>query len=205
MVALFSALAVGLLLPRDTIAHIATRFLIAWNAGALIYLIAVAWMVAHSNGETITRRARRQSESRFVELALVLIASLAALVAIVAQLSAAKNMADTAKIAHLALASLTILSAWVFIHTMFALHYAHDYFDTLARHNVQGITFPGTPDPEYGDFFYCAFIIGTSGQTADVSFTSKPLRRVALVHSVLAFLFNTTMLAMTINIAAGFF
>jgi uncharacterized membrane protein len=67
------------------------------------------------------------------------------------------------------------------------------------------LTFPGTTDPGYGDFFYFAAIIGTSGQTADVSFNGSDMRPVGTVHCILAFFFNTTVLALTINTAAGLF
>jgi uncharacterized membrane protein len=205
---LIASLLVGLLvatfLPLEWAKANATRFLIAWNVAVILYLFLVAKMVAGSTPVSMQRRAITQAESQFVELILVLLATLAALIAIFVQLTIAKGLSGEAKSSQIALAALTILCAWLFIHTMFALHYAHDYFETKAHGMAPGLTFPGTADPEYGDFFYCAFIIGTSGQTADVSFTNKTQRRIALVHSVLSFLFNTTMLAMTINIAAGF-
>ncbi len=201
---LIVALLSAALLPQSWASGGATRVLIAWNLGVLLYLFLVALMVLRSTPESIRRRAITQAESQFVELVLVLFATLAAVVAIFVQLTIAKNLSGDTKTAQIALAATTILFAWAFIHTMFALHYAHDYYETTARGEPPGLLFPGTSDPEYGDFFYCAFIIGTSAQTADVSFTNKSQRRIALVHSVLSFLFNTTMLAMTINIAASF-
>jgi uncharacterized membrane protein len=85
---------------------------------------------------------------------------------------------------------------------MFALHYAHDYYRHGGRGD-RGLMFPGTAQPDYFDFLYAAAIIGTSGQTADVSFNTSSTRRIAMVHSVLAFFFNTIVLALTINFAAG--
>ncbi|HPU80772.1 DUF1345 domain-containing protein, partial [Accumulibacter sp.] len=72
-----------------------------------------------------------------------------------------------------------------------------------ARGNPGGLDFPGGHAPDYGDFLYFACVIGTSGQTADVSLSSRSMRRTGLVHCVLAFFFNTTILALTINIASG--
>jgi uncharacterized membrane protein len=106
---------------------------------------------------------------------------------------------------HVALAGVTLASSWLFTQTLFALHYAHDFYIARARHQPDGLGFPGTPDPGYGDFLYFACVIGTSGQTADVSFTNAAMRRVGLVHCIQAFFFNTTVLALTINIAAGLF
>ena len=88
---------------------------------------------------------------------------------------------------------------------MFALHYAHDYYANLAQAPHGGLDFPGGQLPDYGDFLYFACVIGTSGQTADVSFTSRRMRRTGTVHCVLAFFFNTTLIALTINIASGLF
>ena len=199
------AIVVGVMIPQDLAGHAATRMLIAWNAGAVVYLALASHMIIASTPETIRRRARSQAESRLITIALVVAAVVAAMAAVFAQLTMVKGMQGSLKTAHIALATLTLLSSWAFTHLMFALHYAHDYYEAASRGQAPGLSFPDTPDPEYGDFLYCAFIIGTSGQTADVSFTSKPMRRIGLVHSVLAFLFNTTVLAMTINIAASFF
>ena len=105
--------------------------------------------------------------------------------------------------AHVALAVMTIISSWLFIQVMFALHYAHDFYVAKERSNSGGLEFPGSASPDYSDFLYFACVIGTSGQTADVSFISKAMRKVGLIHCVLAFFFNTTLLALTINIASG--
>jgi uncharacterized membrane protein len=92
---------------------------------------------------------------------------------------------------------------------MFALHYAHDYF--AAEENLDdgpdrlrgGLKFPETENPDYYDFLYFSYVIGVAAQTADVEITSKGMRKTALVHCVLAFFFNSAVLALTINIAAG--
>ena len=203
-VAVCIACLAGLLLPTEWVSRTTTRFLIAWNTGVLLYLSMTIQMCLQSTPETIRRRARVQAESRIMTLALVVLAAVAAQAAIVAELSTVKDLHGSLKSAHIALTVLTLVSAWSFTHTMFAMHYAHDYYDAIANHRAPGLEFVGTTDPEYGDFLYCAFIIGTSGQTADVAFSNKPMRRLGLVHSVLSFVFNTTLLAMTINMAASF-
>ncbi len=109
------------------------------------------------------------------------------------------------KAGHVALAGVTVLFSWAFIQVMFALHYAHDYYAAACHGRLAGLQFPGDEHPDYGDFFHFAAIIGTSGQTADVSFSSKPMRRIGTVHCILAYLFNTTVLALLINIGASLF
>lgn len=126
------------------------------------------------------------------------------LVAILVQLSQLPS-GHYEKLGHVALALLTIISAWLFMHTVFALHYAHDFYMALSRNEENGgLDFPGTEHPTYPDFLYFSYIIGTSAQTADVSITNKHMRLLNLFHAVLSFGFNTTILAICINVAAGF-
>ena len=136
-------------------------------------------------------------------LTLVVLAAIVSLGAIVAELGAAHDLSGPDRYIHMGLAILTILSTWFFTQVMFALHYAHDYYVNIVGGKPGGLDFPGTQQPGYTDFLYFSFIIGTSAQTADVSITTTSLRRTNLVHCVLAFFFNTTLVALTINIASG--
>ena len=189
--------------------RLTTRLLISWNIGIVLYLVLAIWMMSKSKEMTIRRRAAQIDESRFVILVFSVFAAIASLVAIVMQLAAVKDMHGTLRLLHLGLSATTILSAWTFIHTVFAQHYAHEYFvereseKTLPPEERGGLCFPGSGTPDYWDFLYFSFVIGVAAQTADVEICTKPMRRVALMHCVLSFLFNTTVLALTINIAAG--
>jgi uncharacterized membrane protein len=200
--ALLGVLAVCLL-PNSLAQHAITRSIIAWNLGAGLYLVLALYMMFGSSHERMRHRAVLQDEGRFVVLFMVVVAAIVSLGAIVAELAVAKDYHGTFKAAHVALAVLTILTSWAFTQVMFALHYAHDYYATEARGGAGGLIFPGGHAPDYGDFLYFACVIGTSGQTADVSFASRGMRRTGLVHCVLAFFFNATLLALTINIASG--
>ena len=144
-------------------------------------------------------------DGKYVVLTLVVLSAIMCLGAIVAVLAVAKGMHGSEKIYYISLAAVSVLTSWAFTHVMFALHYAHDFYSAEIRHEAVGLVFPGTPHPDYIDFLYLACVIGTSGQTADVSFTSQPMRRTGLLHCVLAFFFNTTLLALTVNIGASFF
>ncbi|MDQ6870092.1 MAG: DUF1345 domain-containing protein [Pseudomonadota bacterium] len=208
---LFIGVAVSLLavsfLPAD--ARLSTRLLIAWNAGTWFYFITSSIMIARASPESIRQRARRTDEGKFFILVFTSLAALASIAAIIAQLAAVKDLHGGTKSLHVALAAATIVSAWLFIHLTFALHYAHEYFDELATEPGKppaergGLRFPGTQNPDYYDFLYFSYVIGVACQTADVDITSSPMRRTALVHCVLAFFFNSAVLALTINIAAG--
>jgi uncharacterized membrane protein len=198
-------LLVFLLLPISLVRSEITRGIVAWNVGAILYLILAARMMLVSSTEKIKSRALLEDEGRVLVLIFVILAAACTLTTIVAELSFAKNLAGATKFEHIALAGLTIATSWFFTHVMFAIHYAHDYFAAISHRQPGGLEFPGVDKLNYGDFVYLAFVIGTSGQTADVSFSSRNMRRTGTVHCVLSFVFNTTLLALTINIASGLF
>ncbi len=196
-------LAAGLLLPRELAGHGVTRALVGWNTGTVLYIVLATVMMSRSSERHMLWRAQLHDEGQSVILFLVALASIASLVAIAGQLNLVKETHGLPKLAHLALAGLTVLSTWAFTQVMFTLHYAHDYYAAVARKEPAPLQFPGETAPDYGDFFYFAAVIGTSGQTADVAFVSPALRRVGSVHCILAYAFNTTVLALLINIGAS--
>ncbi len=183
--------------------HGVTRWLLAWDTAASLYVLLAAVMMVRSAPHHMRRRAQSQDEGKWVILAMVVVSSVANLAAIAGELVLAKTMEGPPKLAHTALAGFTVLSSWAFIQVMFTLHYAHDYYASLCKGESPGLSFPNDEEPEYGDFFHFAAVIGTSGQTADVAFVSKPMRRLGSVHCILAYLFNTTVLALLINIGAS--
>jgi uncharacterized membrane protein len=199
------AIAVALLLP-ETIAHQpVTRWLIAWNVGTGLYVLLAAIMMVRSSSHRMRERAQQQDDGQLVILFLVVVAAVASLAAIAGELTVVKDMHGFTKAAHVALAGVTVLTSWAFIQVMFALHYAHDYYAAFCHSRKPGLQFPADEAPDYGDFFYFSAVIGTSGQTADVSFVTKPMRRIGSMHCVLAYLFNTTVLALLVNIGASLF
>ena len=204
-IATIVAITVAVFLPTDLASHLVTRLLIAWNAGTCLYVVLAAVMMINSSHHHMRHRAQLQDDGQLIILLLVVVSSIASLVAIAAELAVVKEMHGLVRIGHIALAGVTVLSSWAFIQTMFALHYAHDYYAALSQGRPVGLQFPDDNMPDYGDFFYFAAVIGTSGQTADVSFASKPMRRIGSVHCILAYLFNTTVLALLINIGASMF
>jgi len=191
------------LLPTSLAPREATRLLLSWNIGVYLYLVLAAVMITRATHERMRWRAQIQDEGRFVVLFGVILATVASMAAIFAELATVKEAHGVLKFGHIGLAVATIVSSWLFIHLMFALHYAHDYYSDQGRGGKGGLLFPDTTEPDYWDFMYFAAIIGTSGQTADVSFASPSMRRLGLAHCVLAYAFNTTVLALMINIASG--
>ena len=204
-IALVFGTLVGVLMPHSVADHSVARGLIGWNVGALLYLTLSGVMMVRSSHDHMRQRALLQDVRPWLVLSLVVLAALVSLVAIVLELVVAREFHGLPRALHMALAGLTIVTSWAFTHTMFALHYAHDFYLAQVRGEPPGLLFPGTDQPDYLDFLYVSGVIGTSGQTADVAFSSSAMRRTGLLHCVLAFAFNTTVLALTINIAAGLF
>lgn len=194
-------------LPSSLAHHAATRFLLAWNIGSLTYLALTLRMMCETDIEKIQGRALKfstgQNKSYLFVVLTVLASAVAVLLAIGSQLIVVKDMTGITKVWHLSLTSVTVLTSWIFMNTLFAIHYAHDFYLSRQLKKIDIMQFPGTPDPDYWDFLYCGLVIGCSGQTSDVTFTDSRIRRFALLHCTFAFFFNTTILALTINIAAG--
>lgn len=203
-IALIFGVVVASLLAWLTSWKWSTILLASWNGSISLYLLHV-WKLMRSAGHSqMQQQAKKQDESKWVIMLIVLLAITMSLVAILVQLSQLPS-GHYEKLGHVALALLTIISAWLFMHTVFALHYAHDFYMALSRNEENGgLDFPGTEHPTYPDFLYFSYIIGTSAQTADVSITNKHMRLLNLFHAVLSFGFNTTILAICINVAAGF-
>jgi uncharacterized membrane protein len=199
MLATYVALLLAPLPMRES-----TRMLIAWNIGAAAYLGLIALMMAAPSANPRVE-ARPEDESQWVLLLLGVIAGTAALAAIIWDLGPIKNMQGIDKAEHLALVSLSILTAWTYIQVLFAIHYAGVYFGATGDGNRGGLEFPGTPNPGWTEFVYQAFVVGCTFASSDANVTSTRMRRICVTQGVVGFFFNTIVLALAINIAAGFF
>jgi uncharacterized membrane protein len=189
-----------------------SRFLIGWNVAIVIFIVLVGIMWARSTHETMRRRAKELDEGRRTVLILAMAAALCSLIAIVVELFNLKHATDAIVALNIGLAVSTIFTAWTFVHLIFTEHYAHGFY--LERNGEEakaeskdperrGLRFPGQPMPDYVDFLYFSFTIGVANQTADIEIVSRGMRRLVLIHSVISYLFNTIILALTINIAAS--
>ncbi len=177
-----------------------SRLLMGWDAGIALYLTLVLWMFARSDVARMRREAALQDEGRFVIPILTVTAALASLAAIVFWLRTSSDT-ETIELRILALLFLTTLLSWTFIHIIFAVHYAHEYYASH-RGKGGGLRFPGDPEPNYWEFQYFAFSIGTATQVSDVAVTSRTIRRTVTAHGMIAFVFNVTLIALTVSIAS---
>jgi uncharacterized membrane protein len=207
LVGIAVGVAIGLATPVDW--RLTTRLLFAWNGGVLLYIALTITMMIRDDLDRMRRRVSVEDEGRFVILALCIFVTVASIAAIVAQLAATKDLSGAQKALHIVLAGMTIATGWTFIHLTFALHYAQEYASEHRRRPEVddklrgGLQFPDTTTPDYSDFLYFSFIIGVACQTADVAISSPMMRRIALAHGVMSFVYNTMIVALMINIAAG--
>jgi uncharacterized membrane protein len=181
------------------------RGLLGWNVLTWSYLAWVVVMLRRAETGHMKRTALAQAESAGTVLAVVVVAAVASLVAVVFELAAAKAAGPSDMLSHATAAFVTVVGSWLLLPVLFALTYAAAYY---APEPDAGLEFPGSPagfEPDHTDFFYFAFTVAVTAQTSDVAVTSRPMRRLVLAQSVLSFVFNTTILAFSINAAAGFF
>jgi uncharacterized membrane protein len=202
---LFLSAAIGviviLVLSASTSWRLATRLLTGWDIGTGLYLALAFQMMARAGVHHIRRNAARQDEGQITMLVLTVASAVASVGAIFAELSSTAGATGGRQPMHLVVAIVTIVLSWAFIHTIFALHYAHEFYDET---DGRGMAFPGgDEEPDYWDFVYFSFVIGMTSQVSDVGITSKQIRRTAAAHGVVSFLFNVALLALTVNVAAS--
>ncbi|MEQ1492576.1 MAG: DUF1345 domain-containing protein, partial [Terricaulis sp.] len=182
-----------------------TRMLIAWDAAVATYLVAIWWQTRGITPQHLIDHAAEVDEGRYFALFVSLAGVVASLTAIILELQSKLEPGMT-KNAHVAFVFATVALSWLFVHTSFAKHYAHEFYGPGDDGGIrQGLIFPGCDDPDFADFFHFAIVIGVASQTADIQISAKPIRRIVTLHGVLAFLFNTVILALAINLAGSLF
>jgi uncharacterized membrane protein len=199
-------LSCALLSPGDL--RLTTRFLVGWNVAALGFMLLLAVQMLKCSEDSFRRVLVANAATGRAVLGLSALAAIASFTAVLTELSTVKQVTGFLAPMHIAFAVLTIVSAWAFIHTMFALHYANSYYvhQTTAGASQSALDIPGVDGkPDFIDFLYFAFTIGLSCATSDTAVHSRRLRRTVMVHGILTFFFNMVILGFTINIAATFF
>jgi uncharacterized membrane protein len=177
---------------------LATAILLGFDLAAVVFLGIMTRLFNDASPVNMRRQARVQDAGRWGILWSGVVLSAVVLVALSTELHAAKGGGLLA----LVVGVVSIVLSWLFLNTMFAIHYAHGFYGDFGEKH-EGLEFPDTPEPDYWDFAYFAVVIGMTFQVSDVQITSRYLRRVVLLHSVIAFFFNVFIIAITVNIVAG--
>lgn len=182
-----------------------TRAIVAWDVGCAAFLVMLAEMFGIERRERIARDAAMQKEGEWTIFAVSVGAVAASFAAIIGEFSAAKDMPAGIRGAHIGLVAATLFLSWLMTHALFSLRYAHEYY-SISKGNTApdgGLLFPDEAKPDYWDFFYFSLVLGMTFQVSDVQITSAKLRRLATVHGLMGFVFNTVVLALSVNIGAS--
>jgi len=191
--------AVGVLLPREWMPL--TRALSGWNAAVLVLLPLTFWHLSGLSAGQLRERYRADDPSAPVILLLVVVAAILSVAGIVAFLPTLKQLPEPQRVAHVALATLTICDSWLLVPTIFTVHYADLFYSGDGPEKP--LIFPHTPEPLFWDFAYFSFTIAAACQTADVSTTQSGVRRMVIAQSIISFVFNLAILGFAINVTAG--
>jgi uncharacterized membrane protein len=173
--------------------------LIGWDVGSVFLVAWIWWAVAGLDAEECKNHASREDTSlRLAELT-VLSAGVALLAAVGLALIRAGNATGATKAYLITLGLLSVALSWGLVHTVFTLRYARSYY---AR-PVGGIDFNEDDPPTYLDFAYLALTIGMTFQVSDTNLMHKRIRRIALSHALLSYLFGAVIVALVINVVSS--
>lgn len=178
--------------------------LVSWTSCATTLIILNWLIIIFADPRSVRNAARILDYSRLVIFLFIVIASIASLVAVASLLVSERAGHSPGRNYHIGLAIATVVLSWWLIHTIFSVHYAHMYYDTDTdeggRLKVGGLQFPHTEEPDYLDFVYFGFVIGMTFQVSDVEIADRKIRRMGLLHGVVAFAFNMSIIALTVNL-----
>lgn len=181
------------------------RGLLGWCVGVAVYLSLAWWLCVRFDAARTRARAQAQDEPNVVLFLLMLLATGVCLAAITVMMQQSRGLTGAEQAMHIGVALAALALSWLFIQTIFAFRYAHRYYqeEQLGEPDGPGLLFPGGLAPDYFDFLYYAHVVGMTSQVSDVQVTSREMRRLTLLHSVLSFGFNMLVLALSINVVAG--
>jgi uncharacterized membrane protein len=191
--------AIFLFLPEHW--PILNRILVCWNGGVFLFLLLIFIWMTRLTAAQICSKYIEEDASAPIILIVVIIAALLSLIAIVEPLATIKQVTGSVRAAHFILATLTLISSWILVPTMFTTHYADMFYS--ATDDDRPLHFPNTPMPVFWDFAYFSFTVAAACQTADVSTQQARIRKVVIAHTLISFLFNASILGFAINVTAG--
>lgn len=183
----------------------AMRTLCSWDVGAGTYLL-LAWLTiagADSEMTRISTQTLRQSDNTVMWG--VLLAAIISAASLAFLFKSAQQESSGWLLLHVGLTFQALGFSWLLIHTRFAFHYAHRYYNVPSTETEMGsgLVFPGKHQPDYLDFAYFSLVVGMTSQVSDVAVTTRSMRRLVLMHGVLAFAFNMIVVALSVNIFAS--
>lgn len=148
--------------------------------------------------------AQKEDSSRSIIFLLILTSILGSLLA-VGIIILSKDANPKTKLLHIGSSFAALGISWLLLHTIYAVKYAHLYYGNSKYEHGHGLDFPEKEGylPDFLDFSYFSFVIGMTFQVSDISITDRKIRHVALWHSLLSFIYNMIIIAVSINLIAG--
>jgi uncharacterized membrane protein len=202
-IGLLCGLAAAPLMPGDI--SRTTRAILAWDFGVIVFLVLSAFLFTTERLNHMAADAAAQEEGEWTVFWLTVAAVTFSFIVVIDEFSGMKELPPAQRNLHVVLVAVTLLVSWLMTQTTFAFRYAHEYYevDPGSVGIVGGLEFPGEKRPDYLDFMYFSLVLGMTFQVSDVQITTRKFRRLAAAHGLLSFLYNTIILALTVNIAAG--
>jgi uncharacterized membrane protein len=204
---LFAGIAAGIaslfLLPHAWPDRV--RGISAWDIGSTFYLLLIVALFVTSPPARMPAHAAAQQDGEWTLFFLVLAGITISFAAILGEFGSMKDVAAAAKEQKVAVVAATLTLSWLLAQTVFALRYAHEFYTrpSAAAEIDAGLEFPGEARPDYWDFLYFSMVLGMTFQVSDVQITSRKLRRLATLQGLLGFVFNTVIIALTVNLGSG--
>lgn len=184
-------------------------FMYTWIAFAVTHLLFSWFIILTCHPIEVKAIAREEDWGGTFIFLFVLFAAFISLFAIIFLLKSIPDESKRTLSVHILLSIVSVACSWTVIHTLFTLKYAHKYYEpekSLKNDNIYeggGLDFPNEKEPDYLDFAYFSFVIGMTFQVSDVEITSRKIRRLSLMHALLSFIYNTVIVALSINIISG--
>jgi uncharacterized membrane protein len=181
-----------------------TRAIVAWDIGVLSLLVMTLHLFLTRDSTEMPALAEAQEDGQWTIFWITLLASVVSFAAVTSEFAGLKDLPVPRRASRIGLVAATLVMSWLLAHVVFALRYAHEWYDRDGDGKLkQGLEFPGDTQPDYLDFLYFSIVVGMTFQVSDVQITARRLRRLAMVHGLVSFTYNTIIVALTVNIAAG--
>jgi uncharacterized membrane protein len=181
-----------------------TRLIIAWDTGVASFLLMSLHLFLTRGSQQMAALAEAQEDGQWTVFWVTFLVSVVSFFAVTTEFANLKGDTGGQRTVLVALVGGTLLLSWLLTHVVFAIRYAHEWYEANDGSGLRkGLQFPGDDDPDYMDFLYFALVLGMTFQVSDVQINSSRLRQLAMLHGLVSFLYNTIILALTVNIAAG--
>jgi uncharacterized membrane protein len=181
------------------------RFVVGWDIGSILFLVLWFVRMLQTPPSQMPANAKAQQDGEWTIFALALCAVVASIFAIFLEVNGIHPLKGVPRALHLTLVVVTLFVSWLTMQVIFSLRYAHEYYTISDGSQTAdgGLAFPHEAEPDYFDFLYFGMVLGMTFQVSDVNITARKMRRLATLHGFFSFLFNTVILALTVNIAAS--